>query len=68
MYKRIKIHERNIKDKKFVKNTGVLNQYSFSLFACFIAFIAYIDIFTITIILENNLNKVYFKMDRRFSN
>ena len=61
MYKRIKIYERNFRDKKFVKNAKILNQYSFSLFACFIAFIVYVAIFTITIILENNFNKVYFK-------
>jgi hypothetical protein len=61
MYKRIKIYERNFMDKKFIKNAKILNQYSFSLFACFVAFIVYVAIFTITIILENNFNKVYFK-------
>ena len=61
MYKRIKIYERNFRDKKFIKNAKILNQYSFSLFACFIAFIVYVAIFSITIILENNFNKVYFK-------
>ena len=61
MYKRIKIYERNFRDKKFIKNAKILNQYSFSLFACFIAFLVYVTIFSITIILENSFNKVYFK-------
>ena len=61
MYRRIKIYERNFQDKKFVKNAKILNQYSFSLFACFIAFIIYVIIFSITIILENSFNKVYLK-------
>ena len=61
MYKRIKIYEKNFRDKKFIKNAKILNQYSFSLFACFIAFVVYVTIFSITIILENNFNKVYFK-------
>ena len=61
MYRRIKIYERNFRDKQFIKNAKILNQYSFSLFACFIAFIVYVAIFSITIILENSFNKVYFK-------
>ena len=61
MYRRIKIYERNFKYKNFKKNAKILNQYSFSLFACFIAFIVYVTIFSITIILENSFNKVYFK-------
>ena len=61
MYRRIKIYERNFKDKNFKKNAKILNQYSFSLFACFIAFIVYVIIFAITIILENSFKKVYFK-------
>ena len=61
MYKRIKIYEKNFRDKKFIKNAKILNQYSFSIFACFIAFVVYVTIFSITIILENNFNKVYFK-------
>ena len=61
MYKRIKIYERNFRDKKFIKNSKILNQYSFSLFACFVAFVVYVIIFAITIILENSFKKVYFK-------
>ena len=61
MYRRIKIYERNFRDKKFIKNAKILNQYSFSLVACFIAFIVYVTIFSITIILENSFKKVYFK-------
>ena len=49
------------RDKKFIKNAKILNQYSFSLVACFIAFIVYVTIFSITIILENSFKKVYFK-------
>ena len=61
MYRRIKIYERNFKDKNFIKNAKILNQYSFCLFVCFIAFIIYVIIFSITIILSNSFNKVYFK-------
>ena len=61
MYKRIRIYERNFRDKKFIKNAKILNQYSFSLFACFVAFLVYATIFSITIILENSFKKVYFK-------
>ena len=61
MYRRIKIYERNFRDKNFIKNAKILNQYSFCLFACFIAFIIYVVIFSITIILSNSFNKVYFK-------
>ena len=61
MYKRIRIYEKNFRDKKFIKNAKILSQYSFSLFACFVAFITYVAIFAITIILENSFNKVYFK-------
>lgn len=61
MYRRIKIYERNFRDKKFIKNAKILNQYSFCLFACFIAFIVYITIFSITVILSDSFNKVYFK-------
>ena len=61
MYRRIKIYERNFKDKNFIKNAKILNQYSFSLFACFIAFIVYVSIFSVTVILVDSFNKVYFK-------
>ena len=61
MYRRIKIYERNFRDKNFKKNAKILNQYSFCLFACFIAFIVYVTIFSITVILSNSFNKVYFK-------
>ena len=61
MYRRIRIYEKNFKDKNFIKNAKILNQYSFSLFACFIAFIIYVAIFSITIILSNTFYKVYFK-------
>ena len=61
MYRRIKIYERNFKDKKFIKNAKILNQYSFCLFACFVAFIIYVTIFSITVVLSNSFNKVYFK-------
>ena len=61
MYRRIKIYERNFKDKNFIKNAKILNQYSFCLFACFVAFIVYVGIFTVTIILIDSFNKVYFK-------
>ena len=61
MYRRIKIYERNFKDKNFIKNSKILNQYSFSLFACFVAFIIYVSIFSVTIILVDSFNKVYFK-------
>ena len=61
MYKRIRIYEKNFRDKKFIKNAKILSQYSFYLFACFVAFITYVAIFAITIILENSFNKVYFK-------
>ena len=61
MYRRIKIYERNFKDKNFKKNAKILNQYSFSLFACFVAFIVYVAIFSVTIILVDSFNKVYFK-------
>ena len=61
MYRRIKIYERNFKDKGFKKNAKILNQYSFCLFACFISFIIYVTIFSITIVLVNSFNKVYFK-------
>ena len=61
MYRRIKIYERNFMDKKFIKNAKILNQYSFCLFACFVAFLVYVSIFSITIILVDSFNKVYFK-------
>ena len=61
MYRRIKIYERNFRDKNFIKNAKILNQYSFCLFACFVAFIIYVTIFSITIVLANSFNKVYFK-------
>ena len=61
MYRRIKIYEKNFRDKNFKKNAKILNQYSFSLFACFIAFMIYVTIFSITVILANSFNKVYFK-------
>ena len=61
MYRRIRIYERNFKDKNFKKNAKILNQYSFCLFACFIAFLIYVAIFSITILLSNSFNKVYFK-------
>ena len=61
MYRRIKIYERNFKDKNFKKNAKILSQYSFCLFACFVAFIVYVTIFSITVVLANSFNKVYFK-------
>ena len=61
MYRRIKIYEKNFKDKNFKKNAKILNQYSFCLFACFVAFIIYVTIFSITVVLANSFNKVYFK-------
>ena len=61
MYRRIKIYEKNFRDKNFKKNAKILNQYSFSLFACFIAFMIYVIIFSITVILANSFAKVYFK-------
>ena len=61
MYRRIKIYERNFMDKKFIKNAKILNQYSFCLFACFVAFLVYVAIFSVTIILVDSFNKVYFK-------
>ena len=61
MYRRIRIYERNFRDKNFIKNAKILGQYSFCLFACFIAFLIYVAIFSITIILSNTFYKVYFK-------
>ena len=61
MYRRIRIYERNFRDKNFIKNAKILSQYSFCLFACFVAFLIYVAIFAITIILSNSFYKVYFK-------
>ena len=61
MYTKIKIYENNFKDKKFIKNAKILGQYSFCLFACFVAFLIYVCIFAITVVLSDSFNKVYFK-------
>lgn len=60
-YRKIKIFEKNFKEKNFKKNEKILNSYSFSLFAGFISFCVYVIIFILTFIFSNLFVKVYFK-------
>ena len=61
IYRKIKIFEKNFREKNFKKNEKILNSYSFSLFAGFLCFFVYVIIFIFNFVFTNLFIKVYFK-------